>query len=90
MGTFGGALEARKVPAAGGRLAAEAAGEVETEEGVLIIKRIHVKLRLQAASEHHETATRVHGFFADRCPVYRSLRAAIQMTTELVLEPAQS
>jgi uncharacterized OsmC-like protein len=30
-----------------------------------------------------ETAERVHGFFADRCPVYRTLRAAIAITTEL-------
>jgi len=28
----------------------------------------------------------VHGIFADKCPVYRSLKAAIQMTTELILE----
>jgi hypothetical protein len=30
-----------------------------------------------------EPATRVHGIFADKCPVYRSLKAAIAMTTEL-------
>ena len=27
---------------------------------------------------------------ADKCPVYRSLKAAIAMTTELVLEPASA
>ena len=62
-------------------------GEVETEDHVLIIRRIHTTLKLKADRSHWETAQRVHGFFADKCPVYRSLKAAIQITTELVLEP---
>ena len=66
----------------------EAVGEVEVEEGVLIIRRIHAKLKLKADSAHWETAQRVHGFFADKCPVYRSLKNAIAITTELILEPA--
>jgi uncharacterized OsmC-like protein len=64
-------------------------GEIETEEGVLVIRRIHVKLHLKADASHRGTAERVHGVFADRCPVYRSLRAAIQITTELVFEPLE-
>jgi uncharacterized OsmC-like protein len=66
----------------------EAVGEVEVEDGVLIIRRIHAKLKLKADKAHWETAQRVHGFFADKCPVYRSLKNAIAITTELVLEPA--
>jgi uncharacterized OsmC-like protein len=62
-------------------------GEVETDSGVLIIRRIHVKFTLKAAQEQRETANRVHGFFADKCPVYRTLKPAIDMTTELVFEP---
>jgi uncharacterized OsmC-like protein len=62
-------------------------GEVELEENVLVIKRIHVRLRLKAEEPHRETAERVHGFFADHCPIYRSLKAAIQIDTELVFEP---
>jgi uncharacterized OsmC-like protein len=61
-------------------------GEVELEEHVLVIRRIHVRLRLRADEEWRETAIRVHGIFADRCPVYRTLKAAIQMTTELIFE----
>ncbi len=60
-------------------------GEVELEDRVLVIRRIHVRLELDAAPEHAATARRVHGFFADSCPLYRSLRAAIAITTELVL-----
>lgn len=60
-------------------------GEIETEEGVLVIRRIHVRLLLRAAPEDRAAAERVHGFFADRCPVYRTLRAAVAITTELVI-----
>jgi uncharacterized OsmC-like protein len=66
---------------------AEAVGEIEKEEGVIVIKRIHVRMLLKAKEEHRATAERVHGMYADRCPVYRSLRDAITMTTELVFEP---
>jgi uncharacterized OsmC-like protein len=52
---------------------------------VLVLKRIHVKLELRATPEHRETAERVHGFYADSCPLYRSLKAALAITTELVL-----
>jgi uncharacterized OsmC-like protein len=54
----------------------------------LIIRRIHAKLKLKADQSQWETAQRVHGFFADKCPVYLSLKNAIAITTELILEPA--
>jgi uncharacterized OsmC-like protein len=62
-------------------------GEIETEDHVLVIRRIHTKLKLKAQAEDWGTARRVHGFFADNCPVYRSLKAAIDITSELELEP---
>ena len=86
MGTYAGALEARQIPASGERFEANAVGEIEKEEGVLVIKRIHVVMHLRADSAAKETAERVLGIFADRCPVYRSLKAAIQITTELAFE----
>ncbi len=52
-----------------------------------MIKRIHVRMHLKAPAEQLETAQRAHGIFADKCPIYRSLKAAIAMTTELVFEP---
>lgn len=53
---------------------------------MLVLRRIHVVLRLRADPAQHEVARRVHGFYADSCALYRSLRAAIAITTELVLE----
>ena len=38
MGTFGGALEARQIDASNGRLTADVTGEVEQEQGVLVIR----------------------------------------------------
>jgi uncharacterized OsmC-like protein len=64
----------------------EAVGEVELEDNVLVIRRIHVILKLKAMESDRETAARVHGFFADKCPIYRTLKPAIDMTTELVFE----
>ncbi len=76
----------RQIPAGNERLVSEATGEVELEDNVLVIRRIHVKLKLKGRAEHRETAERVHGFYKDKCPVYRSLKAAITMTSELVFE----
>ena len=56
------------------------------DDSVLVIRRIHVVLKLKADESQRETAQRVHSFFADRCPVYRTLIPAIAITTELVFE----
>ncbi len=85
MGTFGGALEARQIDANNGRLTAEVTGEVEKEEGVLVIRRIHVAMRLAAPEEVKETVERVHGIYAMRCPLYRTLHKAIQLTSSYTL-----
>ena len=81
LGTFGGALEARHVDASGGRLTAEVTGEVETEEGVLVIRRIRVAMRLVATETNRETVDRVHGFYAMHCPLYRTLHTAIALSS---------
>ena len=64
----------------------DAVGEVELEENVLVIRRIHVRLKLKTEEANWEAARRVHGFYADKCPIFRTLRPAIAITTELVLE----
>lgn len=79
---MGGALEARHVRADEGRLKGKVRGEVEVDDGVLVLRRIHVVYELRADEEQRETIDRVHGFHAKFCPVYRSLEAAIDITTE--------
>ena len=49
-----------------------------------MIKRIHVRYRLEGCPEDkREAAERAHSFHAARCPVARSLEGAIAITTEL-------
>ena len=88
MGTFGGALEARQIDASNGKLTAEVTGEVETEEGVLVIRRIHVAMRLVAPEETRATVERAHGIYAMHCPLYRTLHNAIQLSSSFELVSA--
>ena len=60
-------------------------GEIEKDGKVLVIKRIHVTYTLKnAAAESHKTIERILGFHADYCPVARSIRDSIDITTEVV------
>ena len=85
LGTFGGALEARQIVASNGKLTAEVTGEVETEDNVLVIRRIHVAMRLVADLEMKEKIERVHCIYAMNCPRYRTLHKAIQLTSSYEL-----
>ena len=59
----------------------EVVGEVEKDEGVLVIRRIHVAYQLMADAEDCELIERVHGMHAAKCPVYRTLSGCIDITT---------
>ncbi len=89
LGTFAGALDARKIDAKNGRLIAEVRGEVDPDEGgVLLIRRVHVKFLLRGPEAVRDTVDRVHSVYAEKCPVYRSLRPAFEITSawELVAD----
>ena len=85
LGTFGGALEARHIDASDGRLTADVVGEVETEEGVLVIRRIHVAMHLVTPEAARETVARVHEVYGMRCPLYRTLHQAIALSSSVDL-----
>jgi len=69
-----------------GRLTAVARGEVEADEGVLVLRRIHVVFTLRdVESEKLAAAQRAHETFKAKCPVYRSIHQAIDITTELTV-----
>lgn len=63
----------------------EAIGEIELEGSVLIIRRINVFYKLRAPEAQREVVERVHSIHADRCPVARSLKGAIEIHTEFEL-----
>jgi uncharacterized OsmC-like protein len=61
-----------------------ARGEVELENKVLVVKRIAVTYRgLSIREEDREKVERVLAVHADGCPVARSLKGAIEITTAL-------
>ena len=68
------------------KLTADVTGEVETEEGVLVIRRIHVK-RLAAPADLRGKVDRVHEMYEMHCPLFRTLDKAIQLTSSWTLVP---
>jgi len=58
---------------------------VEKEDGVLVIKRIHVLYELTADTRKRELIQRVYQMHQLRCPVYKTLHHCIDITTELHL-----
>ncbi len=62
----------------------QARGEVELESKVLVLKRIRVTYRgLTVVEENRAKVERVLAVHAEGCPVARSLRGAVEITTEL-------
>ena len=68
-----------------GRLTAIARGEVEVEDKVLVLRRIHVVFSLRGAAEREPDAQRAHEHYKSRCPIYRSIHRAIDVTSDLEL-----
>ncbi len=66
-------------------LYAETVGEVETENKVLVVKRIRQTFHLAADEEDRQIIERVVGIYADGCPVARSIKESIEITSELDL-----
>jgi uncharacterized OsmC-like protein len=64
----------------------DARGEVEKEGRVLIVKRIFVDYHLKLAAENREAAMRAHELHADFCPIARTLKGCVQITTRLHME----
>ena len=52
---------------------------------MLVIRRIHVTYHLTAPAEHEDAARRAFEAHPPHCPVYRTVRGCIDVTTELDL-----
>jgi len=53
---------------------------------VLVIRRIRVTYHLEAPESARQKVERVHAMHHDHCPVYRTIRDSVDITTRLVLE----
>ena len=67
-------------------LTSEAKGEIELDGKVMVIKRIHVIYQLKLEPEQREAAEKVHGFHADYCPVARTMKGCVEISTELQMQ----
>ncbi len=85
---MGGALEARDIPAGEGYLTSQATGYIGKDGAVLVVRAIHVDYHLKLNPAQRAAAERAHGFHADRCPVARTLRGCVRITTTLHLHAA--
>jgi uncharacterized OsmC-like protein len=66
----------------------EVTGEIDTsDDGVLVVRRVHVRYRLRADQDKREIVDRVLGFHARKCPVARTIDGCVEVTTELELIP---
>jgi uncharacterized OsmC-like protein len=60
-------------------------GEVETENRVLVVRRIRQTFHLTADEQDREKIERVLKVYEDGCPVARSIKNSIEISSELVL-----
>lgn len=70
-------------------LHADTVGEVETDGKVLVVKRIKQIFHLTADEGDRATIERVLGVYADGCPVARSIKGCIEISSELHLTPPE-
>ncbi len=50
---------------------------------MLVLRRVHVKYKLRVPEEVRDIVARVLEMHADKCPVARSIKGAIEVTTEV-------
>jgi uncharacterized OsmC-like protein len=63
-------------------------GEIETEKKVLVVKRIKQTFYLTADESDRQKIERVLRIYADSCPVARSVKGSIEISSDLELTPA--
>lgn len=88
-GTLGQALKARDISSDGDRLTAEADGEVEVEDGVMVMRRVVVRYHLQVEDDKRAAAERAHANHVGACGVARSVMPALDIRTEIDLVPVR-
>jgi len=62
-------------------------GDVESDGGVLVVRRIHTRYVLRIDASKRDIVERVRAMHADKCPVARSIKGSIDVTTEVTYTP---
>ena len=58
-------------------------GEIEKEDGVLVIRRIHVTHQLKVPDDRHDAVERVLDVYAAKCPVARSIGGSVEISSSV-------
>jgi uncharacterized OsmC-like protein len=83
-GTLGKALSVRGIDPEGDRLTAIAEGDIEIDDQhIMVMHRVRLRYRLVAPEDKREAAERAHRHHVAGCGVAKSLRAALDISTEL-------
>ena len=53
---------------------------------MLVVRRMHVRYQLRLQPAQHAAAERAYNVHADNCPVYRTIRGCVDITTSLEME----
>ncbi len=67
-------------------MTAEVEGGIDKDDGVLVIRTIHVRYTLRMEAGGEERARRAHEIHHPFCPVYRTLAGCVEFSTELDIE----
>jgi uncharacterized OsmC-like protein len=67
-------------------LTSEARGEIELDNNILVVRRIHVTYHLKLDPDKREKAERVHTIHAKFCPVARTIQDCVEISTSLEME----
>lgn len=59
---------------------------MELENKILVVRRIHVTYHLRLDPAKRELAERAHRVHAEFCPVARTIRNCVDITTSLEME----
>lgn len=87
-GTLSGALAARDIPAFPGKVTTDVEAELEAEDRLLLLKRVHLRYHLRVPRGKREAAERAVAVHERGCPVYQSLQRGFAVTwdTDIVEE----
>lgn len=64
----------------------EAEGRIGLDGDVLVVRSIHVTYHLRLEPDKEEVASRVHEMHAEHCPVARTIRDCVEISTALEVE----
>lgn len=86
LGTLNGALEVRGIKLEPDAIGADAEGINEIEDGLPLLKAIHIRYRLRVPPASREAVERALSRHQSKCPTAASLQNSVRITWEAAIE----